>query len=258
MFLEGLIVGVVACVGALSLFPDQTGVVSIFLCAIGSIPSVERHLALNRTAILAEGRRPVVMNVYFTGQILALFAGQFTAYWAVASVLDPMELARAFAQQLGPYTSMSFAHLRFPAFSDVAAHNLGVLGLFFGLGLFFKHGGALLAVAWNASVWGTVFGWLARRWTESGGPQPVEAYGRVLMGVLPHMALEAGGYVVAGFAGVFLRQAIASYGVRSPHWASLLRTLSLMLPSAAALVVLGAIWESTLSPTLVRWLSAGH
>jgi len=211
LFLEGAIAALLGTVGALFLFPDQSGLVSIFLCAIASLGSIERQLDWNRRMIVDENRPPTEINAVFTARVLALFIGQVAAYSGLVLFVEVDTIQTAFGYQLGDFVDMQFPAMSFPAVTAVFVHNLGVLSLFFVLSLLFSHGGALLAVAWNASVWGVVFGWLARSWSAGDGPPLLESYARVILGVFPHMALEASAYVLAGFAAVFLGKAIASY-----------------------------------------------
>jgi len=256
LFLEGAGAALLGTVGALFLFPDQTGLVSIFLCAIVSLDSIQRQLEWNKRLIVDEGKPARTVNTVFTGRVLSLFAGQVVGFSGLVLFVEVATIQTAFSYQLGDFVGMQFPAMTFPAVTTVLVHNLGVLSLFFVLSLLFNHGGALLAVAWNASVWGVVFGWLARSWSADGGPHLIEAYLRVITGVFPHMALEASGYVVAGFGGVFLGKGLAGYDLKSTHWESLLRTVTVMMLVAAALVCLGAIWEGLVARSLVTVLAS--
>lgn len=255
LFVEGAVAALLGCAGALLLLPDQTGLVSIFLCAIGSLTTVERELAWNRTQIVELGRPPTPVNVALTLRILALFSGQLLAFSAVGMFADMEVLRSAFSYQVAPVLGVSFATMQFPTALDVFGHNAGVLALFFTLALLFRHGGALLAVAWNASVWGVVFGALARGWAADGGPGLLEAYARVMVGVFPHMAAEAAGYVLVGFAGVFLAQGLSRRGQGEQYWETLLRTVAKMMLAAVVAVAAGAAWEGWVAPTLVAALA---
>lgn len=255
LFLEGAGAALLGSLGALFLFPDQSGVVSIFLCAIVSLDSIQRQLDWNKQLIVDEGRRAAEVNGIVTGRVLALFAGQVAGYSGLVLFLQVATIQTAFAYQLGDFADMQYPAMVFPAITSVLVHNLGVLSLFFVLSLLFSHGGALLAVAWNASVWGVVFGWLARSWSADGGPSLIEAYVRVILGVLPHMALEASGYVFAGFAGVFLGKGLARYELSSGNWESLFRTVTIMLVIAALLVGAGAVWEGLFARSMVTFLA---
>ena len=189
--------------------------------------------------------------------MLSLFLGQVAAYSGLVLFVEVGTIQTAFSYQLGDFVDMQYPGMTFPSVGTIFVHNLGVLCLFFALSLIFSHGGALLAVAWNASVWGVVFGWLARSWSASEGPPLLEGYARVILGVFPHMALEAAGYVLAGFAAVFLGKAVASYALTNTRWDSLLKTVASMAFIAVLLVGVGALWEGLLAPSLVAYLSAG-
>ena len=255
LFVEGALAASVACAGAIWLFPEHTSIVSIFLCAIGSLGSVERELEWNRAQIVEHHQDPRRINAVFTGRVLALFFGQLVTFSFVALFASPSLVATAFDLQLGNFHQLAFPDMTFPPALHILGHNLGVLSLFFALALLFRHGGALLAVAWNASVWGVVFGTLARTWTAAGGPGLVEAYARVMAGVFVHMALEALAYTIVAFAGVFLAKALTNYQADNARWTSLLKTIVAMMVGAVLLFALGSAWEGWLAPPLVDWLS---
>jgi hypothetical protein len=256
LFLEGALAALLGTMGALFLFPDQSGLVSIFLCAIASLKSIERQLEWNRRMIVEENRPPTQINAIFTARVLALFVGQVAAYSGLVLFVEVTTIQMAFSYQLGDFVGMQFPAMSFPSVGVIFVHNIGVLSLFFALSLIFSHGGALLAVAWNASVWGVVFGWLARSWSTDGGPPLLEGYARVVLGVFPHMALEAAAYVLGGFAAVFLGKALASYDLANTRWESLLKTVAGMVFVAVLLVGFGALWEGLVAPSVVSFLSS--
>lgn len=256
LFVEGAVSAVVGCAGGLILLPDQTGLVSIFLCAMGSLRTVDQELAWNRIQVVELKRPSTPANVALTLRLLALFAGQLLAFSLVGMFADMELLRSAFAYQVDPVLGVAYATMTFPPAWEVFGHNAGVLALFFTLALLFRHGGALLAVAWNASVWGVVFGALARGWSADGGPSLLEAYLRVMGGVFPHMAAEAVGYVLVGFAGVFLAQGLSRRGQDAHYWETLLRTVARMMLLALLAVAAGAAWEGWVAPSLVAWLAA--
>jgi uncharacterized membrane protein SpoIIM required for sporulation len=96
---------------------------------------------------------------------------------------------------------------------------------------------------------------MAREWSRAGDPGVVEAYLRVIGACLPHMALEAASYVLAGLAGVFLSKALLKYALESKRLESVIRSVALMLLFAAVLVVLGALWEGFIAPEAVQLLA---
>jgi hypothetical protein len=130
-----------------------------------------------------------------------------------------------------------------------------VLLFFFAIAVPFRQGGVMLAVAWNASVWGAIFGYLARDWASHGGPGLMSAYLRVIGACFPHMAMEAAAYVLAGFAGVFMSKGLLKYSLDSVPILSITRSVCAMLAMGLGLVVLGALWEANVAPYMVGFLS---
>lgn len=71
----------------------------------------------------------------------------------------------------------------------------------------------------------------------------------------PHMAMEGVAYVAAGIAGVFLSRGLERHALDSDRAVSIVRSVVAMLGAAIVLVTLGAWWEATIAPFLVRLLS---
>jgi hypothetical protein len=255
LLLEGVAGAVVGTFFAWWLFPAEASLVSVFLAAIMSTDSVERLLARNRREIFDEGMAPRRANLRLAGWFMALFAGCVAGFSTLGLIL-PMDVVELlFTKQVQPYSSMTFATLSFGSLADLMAHNSYVLLFFFAIAVPFRQGGVMLAVAWNASVWGATFGLLARRWSENGGPDVVEAWVRVLAACSPHMAMEAWGYVLAGFAGVFLSKGLLKHDLDGAPMLSILKSVGWMLVLAYAVVAFGACFESWGAPMLVSFLS---
>lgn len=255
LLLQGVAVTLLGTTFASWLFPAEASLMSVFLAAIATSDSVERILDDNRRRILERGETPLAANSRLIGLVLALFLGAVLGFSGLGLVLALEDVQFLFSHQLEDYGGQSFADLRFGNFSTLAIHNIYVLLFFFVIAIPFRQGGVMLAVAWNASVWGSTFGFLARRWTERGGPGLGEAYLRVMATVTPHMAFEACAYVLAGFSGVFLSKALLKYDLDSPILFSIGKTVLVMVGLGALFLGAGALWESAVTPMLLAWLS---
>lgn len=159
---EGALVTVLGTFAAWWLFPDEAGLVCLFLASISSSDSMERILGWNRAAIQERGVAPSRANARLMLLFLALFAGSFLAFGFFGSSLPLPTLERLFGHQLGEGVRPLFPDMRFGAFSSLWTHNVSVVLFFFALALPFRQGGVMLVIVWNASVWGIRFASSAR------------------------------------------------------------------------------------------------
>jgi hypothetical protein len=222
-------------------FRREASLVLVFLTALGVGPTVDRVLADNREALAyaLKGDRP---DARLARSLLAVFAGAFALFAAVASFAEP-ELARAlFARQLQRYPdTLRLAELDFGSTLDVARHNALVTATVLLVAMIYRAGGVALVLLWNASVWGAVLGWLTRASTD-GGPSGVLGVGlRLGAGLValgPHLVLEGLGYVLAAMAGVSIGRGL----VKGGHPSEVRRPLA-QLAAALGVLGLGAVVE---------------
>ena len=253
--LEG---GVAALLGTgfgMWLFPEETSIVCVFLCSILTLDSSGRLLEWNRRAIFDLGYDPSHANVRLVMLILGMFAGTMVGFSSLTFWLPLETVQTVFSHQLADYGSQTFPDLMFGSPSELFVGNLYVLLFFFLIAMAFRQGGLMLAVAWNASVWGATFGMLARRWAEDGGPPLLGAYARVMAATIPHMTLEAIAFVLAGFAGVFLSKGLVKYAWTDAILRSIMGSVVRMLGAGICLVLIGALWEGLVARWLVVLLS---
>lgn len=251
--LDGLLASVSGALFAWWLFPVEASLVAVFLAAISCDDSVERILEDNRSAIFERAELPRHANTDLTVRVLALFLGSFVGFGALGLLLPLDTLTEVFHRQVvysGPLDGLHFGST-----AAILANNIYVLLFFFAVAIPFRHGGVMLAVAWNASVWGMTFGALARGWAEAGGPGHVEALARVLGAVGVHMSFEAVGYTLAGLSGVFLSKAVVKHAWSSDTMVEITKTVARKLVAAVVLVTVGAMWEARLGTLLIGWFS---
>jgi hypothetical protein len=218
---------------AVKLFPSEASLLSVCLASLLTVESVGR-LGATRS------ERPVRFLALRLG---ALFAGCALGYALLALFLPPPDLQAAFARQLahagGPGTG-------FGDFGPLLRANLYVLAFFFLVGCGFRMGGVMIAVAWNASVWGATFGSRASSLVDLGFWLAVAG---------PHMALEAVAYVVSGLAGVLVgRGVLRAVLTEWSGWGPLGRTAGVMLLVALASLAVAAAWEAWIADwMLAAW-----
>ncbi len=255
LFVEGLMAALLGTGFAWWLFPAETSLVAVFLTALATSDSMERLLGWNRTLIIEQGVVPRRANTALTVRVLVLFLGMVAAFSFFGLGLEPSLVEELFRHQVEDFGTLAFSDLDFGRADAIFVHNIYVLLFFLIIAIPFRHGGVMLAVAWNASVWGASFGVLARAWNESGGPALPLAWLRVMGAITPHLVFEATAYVMAGMAGVFLSKGLLKYSLDSDRMLSIVKTVGFIVLLAVVLVGLGALWEGFVSPVAVRVLS---
>jgi uncharacterized membrane protein SpoIIM required for sporulation len=125
---------------------------------------------------------------------------------------------------------------------DILANNLLVFFLCFFLSLAAGNG-AIFIIAWNASVWGTIFGNLAKVAAMTSGQSAIFLLGTILLTVLPHVVLEIIGYISSVSAGTTISDGLVKEKYGSPALYNILRRNLWMLSFGLCAVALGALVE---------------
>lgn len=237
------------------LFPGEVSLVGVFFVALAAKDTMERVLEWNGKAIFDAKVKPIVANLQLSWMLTLLFMGAIVGFSLIGLTLPLENIDSLFEHQLKDQPHRGALDLlRFGEFPTIILNNLSVLLFFFLVALPFRESGVMLALAWNASVWGATFSLLARHWTQSGGPSLVESFARVMTACGPHMFLEALSYVFAGLAGVFLSRGLIRHKLGSKPMFSILMSCKALLLWSLALVLLAAAVETLLAPVLVGWL----
>ncbi len=125
------------------------------------------------------------------------------------------------------------------------------MGVFL-LSLIYREGGLLLALGWNASRWGAIFGFMASSSGEQSALGVAYYLLRLAACVLPHMLVEATAYVLVAMAGVFVSQGLARYGLGSDRQIGVVGA-ALRLGLGGVVGLIAAAWlEARFAPFLVR------
>lgn len=234
LFIESTLFTGVGLIVSRSLGLEPSGVFALFLAA-GALGSRAKEIL--RASERDGGSRA-------STHLLTLFAGISLAYAAATAVRPPEDVVHAFAFALeaADVGSESLLGRPFPGVFPLLGHNLVVLATIMVLSFVYRSFGALVAVAWNAAVWGVVLTSLVRRAVDGGDGAPALI---LSLAILPHLALEAYAYVVGALAG-------ARLGLQLTRRAR----LELPLRSATTAVVallLAAVLESTVPSALQGW-----
>jgi len=238
----------------LALFPNEASIVGVFLVAFSEAITVEALLERNRREVWDPDGSPGEANRRMATSLFMLFLGIFFAYVIAVQLAPFEELDNWFDRQLGNFMGGSMADVHFADFAGILRRNALVLLVSFLFALFYRHGGMLLVLAWNASKWGVIFSYVARMAARDEDVFLPIYLGRTFVCIIPHLFAEALAYILVAMSGVFLSKGLAKYSLSSKEFTqvggAVLRIAGM---SMIILVVAGAL-EAYLAPVLVTAL----
>src|SRR3989344_8252279 len=142
-----------------------------------------------------------IFGIYFF-----LFMGIFFTFGLLALLMPEASVFHLFSKQLeiGGFTGQAY---KTDIFLSILLNNLKVL--FVCLILSFIYGaGAILFIVWNASVWGVIFGYVAKQSAVAAAGSHWYAFGAIIIPILPHMITEALSYFSAAIVGGVVSKAV--------------------------------------------------
>lgn len=236
-------VGFLAAIGM-----QEAGLISIFLVAAPLSDRLMQLLEENREAIWTQGMNGWRANRRTAAGVLWIFLGVLFGYAALAGWLGESGGASLFdfALVAANVGTESLQDRIFGNAWELLAHNLSVALAIACLAFVYRGYGAMLALAWNACVWAGVLSVLVLRGDGSDSPGFLVA----ALAVLPHLVLEAGGYILVALAAIFSSKALSSYEPGADRQLRALRASFVLLLLAVATLAVGAWIEASL-PNLV-------
>jgi uncharacterized membrane protein SpoIIM required for sporulation len=240
-FLIGFVYSIIAILAAYWIFPKSQGIASIAFLSLLLVPSLAKILSIEEIQDTKSKKFSIkkifqdhndVLQVYFM-----LFLGIFLAY-ALFSLQFPNLLVQGvFSNQLkiiGINVGQAVGGFNF---WSILTNNLKIFIIFLVLSLVFG-AGSILFLAWNASVWGVVFGYMATHYVNA-----FDTFVSTFLKVMPHMFLEAGAYFFAIVAGGIMSQAVLRESIGSKKFNYVMKDGFVFLTVGALLLFLGAFIE---------------
>ncbi len=251
LFAEGLVFALVGVAVTRVLVPTHSGVLGVVCAAVALAHRFNDLLAENSHDIYVAKKTSFESNWRTATRVLALFLGLFAAYVVTAVWLGENETVATFdfLIRTAGLRDDTILDRRFGEFLPLVEHNVIVLVSFFALSIVYWGYGAVLALAWNASVWGAVLTILVgRALGDSASPMLLSL--TAAAAVMPHLLLEAVAYVLASLAGIFLSKGLSRYNLRDERIPSIARAVAVLLVGAFAAVVGAAALETVLPSAL--------
>ncbi|RME31887.1 hypothetical protein D6789_01275 [Candidatus Woesearchaeota archaeon] len=211
-FLLAVVYSAVAIVLARLLFAANSGIVSVVFVSLLLIPYVKKLLLKEERRESRERRFTLqhlwednrdAVNVYLT-----LFLGIYLTFVAFSFLFSlvprftgrGLSAVTVFGEQLAGEALRGHASAG-EIFLSIATNNWWVLLACFLLALI-AGDAAIFFIAWNASSWGSIFGFRAVQAAQTGlAYDPLTNLAIILIVTFPHVLLEGGAYILAAIAG---------------------------------------------------------
>ena len=257
IFILGFLYASVAIIISLGMFGNHASMVMVFLIVFASI-----HLVYY--LIKTEEKKDIEIPSEFSllkehgktiSIFLFLFLGVLTAF-VIWGVLLPEPVANnLFRVQIQTINGINAATGKpiSPAFLPfIFFNNIKVL-FFCVLFSFVYCAGAIFILIWNASVGGAFIANFIRVKLVHLNPFHSMALGFIRY--LPHGIIEMAAYFVGGLAGGIISIAIIRHDFGTRRFFKILFDSSELLIIALILLIIGALVEVFVTPSLVAWLS---
>ncbi len=209
-FLMGFSYSILGIFSAMLLFPENPGMASIAFTALIILPSLNKLINIEAGQAAKEKSfelTDILKNHKDIFKVYAfLFLGIMLAFSFFSVVWPSIATSKVFEQQIN-ILGVAGRAAGSGSLAGIFSNNLKVL-VFCLLASFIYGSGAIFIITWNASVWGVIFGAIAREGAIASGHNPFVYFGLTLLAVFPHLMTEAGGYFLAAISGGIVSKAM--------------------------------------------------
>lgn len=255
-FLLGMGYSIIGILLAKLLFPSDPALVAVAFTSLLLLPELykiftieERQEKMDKMFSLKHLLRDDidVVKIYSF-----LFIGILLTYSIATIMLPSFTSNELFREQLevremtGEATATGHAIEFTPdLFGSLLSNNFIVLIVCFIVALL-TGDGAIFIITWNASVWGTIFGYTAKNAAAcyAGVLMPFYFFGIIFIIVLPHMMIEALSYFCAAIAGSIISKDVLLEKFRSKRFKRVLKFNIYLIGIGLLLLLLGALVET--------------
>jgi uncharacterized membrane protein SpoIIM required for sporulation len=212
-FVLGVGYSVVAILIASTLFKGDPALVAVAFTSLLLLPELYKIFDMDERKERMEKKVTLkglinddwdIVKIY-----LFLFVGILLTYAVATMVLPSFDTNTLFREQLELRLGQGFAGNAIAGtfssdlFWSLLNNNFIVMMACFVMALL-TGDGAIFLITWNASVWGTIFGYTARAASNFSGESMYSLFGKIALVVTPHVLLEATCYILAAIAGAVI------------------------------------------------------
>ncbi len=241
----GFIYTIIGLVSARLIFPSNAGLMSVAFTSILLIPPLNLLLSKGENVEIREKKLSLtqlfkdhkdIFKVY-----LFLFLGVFLSYGLLSLLISEPNIQKMFAPQLKSAGVSGFAAQYHPLFG-IIINNMLVFVVCFVLSLIYG-AGSVLFLTWNASVWGTVFGFFVRQSASLNSSNVFSDFVHAVIPFLPHMTTEALAYISAAIVGGIVSKAVLREKLFSKRFHHIITDALIFLVIGLVLVITAGIIE---------------
>ena len=245
LFFEGLILSLLSVFLIRSIGAAEAGLLGIALASAAMTPRLNRVLEINRERIWSEeGSGPSANRTsLFSG--LSIFFGMFVAFLVVGIVTDDVRLYKDFSfilQQTRVDPNAILSPDRFSQGMNIFGHNMLVLISFGILGFCYRSLGTMIALGWNAGVWGiTIVLFMGGGADSQLSPALYPII--ILVAIMPHLLTEAAAYIAGALSSVFLSRGVTLYSIGDQRLNRVMIAVLVLASFSVALLAAAALLE---------------
>ena len=247
--LLGISYSVIGIGAALLLFPEDPAIVAVAFIALMIVPTLSKLLKQEEAIEIKKSDFNLV-NFYVDHKdvfkiYIFLFLGIFLVFSFFSLLLPSLTTNYIFENQINVlYGSKTGGAIFSKAlFVDIFQNNLSVLILCF-IAAFVFGDGAIFLITWNASVWGTIFGNIAKTASLNVAGNPFYYFFIILAIVFPHMILEAFSYISSATAGGIISKGLLKEKTTSKKFRTLLKNTVLLVIFAVVILLIAVVIET--------------
>jgi len=252
-FILGVTYTVLGIVSALILFPKEPGLAAVAFTSLLALPSLNRILTLEARQAAREKKfdlsDPFKNHRDVFGVYIFLFIGVFLVFSVFSIILPGIATNAIFADQITAI-GISGSALSDGGFTSIFSNNL-IVFLFALIASFIYGSGAIFIIIWNASVWGVVFGVIARDASVITNYNPFAYFALTMIVVAPHLITEASAYIMAAISGGIVSKAVIMEKIFSERFTKVVQDALVIFVVAIGLLVVAAYVESNITHALL-------
>ncbi len=257
-FILGLCYAIIGIGIAVILFPEDPAIVSVAFIAIMFYPTI--NSLMKQEEELESEKEELNIFLFFKDhqsifKVYAFsFLGVLLAFSLFSISLPSLATNHIFTNQLDILNGTTGHAIKnifnSNLFQNLFSNNFSVLILCF-ISAFIFGDGAIFLLIWNASVWGTIFGTLAKNAAAKGSAAswsvcqtPMNCFLFIMLIVFAHMIIEAFSYMCAATAGGTISKAIIKEKLFSLRFKNFLINTILLLVFSLLVLLIGASVET--------------
>jgi uncharacterized membrane protein SpoIIM required for sporulation len=245
----GILYSIIGIISAMIIFPKSAAIMSVAFTSILLVSSLNQLLQTEENVEIREKKFNIkqlfkdhkdIFEIY-----IFLFLGIFLTFTLAALLLSFNATESLFSNQLAVAGLTGHAINSSNQFISILTNNLIVLLACFVLSLVYG-AGSILFITWNASVWGIIFGYIAKTSAFVTGINPVVAFGQIFLPAIPHFLAESVAYFCAAIIGGVVSKAVIREKLFSKKFHHIITDALIFGGIAIILIILAAILEVTI------------